>query len=78
MGGIGPGDLVVHEYKRSVGILVEVLVDQKLMRHPFSVPWRYRVLWADGIIGEHDLGTLRRVAVYDRFGKFRSSGAKRG
>jgi len=78
MGGIGPGDLVVHEYKRSVGILVEVLVDQKLMRHPFSVPWRYRVLWADGIIGEHDLGTLRRVAVYDRFGKFGSSGAKRG
>ena len=78
MGGIGPGDLVVHEYKRSVGVLVEVLVDQKLMRHPFSVPWRYRVLWADGIIGEHDLGTLRRVAVYDRFGKFRSSGAKCG
>ena len=78
MGGIGAGDLVVHEYKRSVGILVEVLVDQKLMRHPFSVPWRYRVLWADGIIGEHDMGTLRRVAVYDRFGKFRSSGAKRG
>ena len=78
MGGIGAGDLVVHEYKRSVGILVEVLVDQKLMRHPFSVPWRYQVLWADGIIGEHDLGTLRRVAVYDRFGKFRSSGAKRG
>ena len=68
MGGIGAGDLVVHEYKRSVGILVEVLVDQKLMRHPFSVPWRYRVLWADGIIGEHDLGSLRRVAIYNRWG----------
>ena len=68
MGGIGAGDLVVHEYKRSVGILVEVLVDQKLMRHPFSVPWRYRVLWADGIIGEHDMGSLRRVVVYNRWG----------
>jgi len=78
MGGIGAGDLVVHEYNNSVGILLEVLVDQKLMRHPFSVPWRYRVLWADGIIGEHDMGSLRRVAVYDRFGKFRSSGAKCG
>jgi len=78
MGGIGAGDLVVHEYNTSVGILLEVLVDQKLMRHPFSVPWRYRVLWADGIIGEHDMGSLRRVAVYDRFGKFRSSGAKCG
>jgi hypothetical protein len=69
MGGIGPGDLVIHEYKRSVGILVEVLVDQKLMKNPFSVQWRYRVLWGNGIIKEHDLGTLRRIAVYDRFGK---------
>lgn len=65
MGGIGAGDLVVHEYKRSVGILVEVLVDQKLMRNPFSVPWRYRVLWRNEIIKEHDLRSLRRVAVYD-------------
>ena len=66
MGGIGPGDLVVHEYNNSVGILLEVLVDQKLMRHPFSVPWRYRVLWRNEmIIKEHDLGSLRRVAVYD-------------
>jgi len=65
MGGIGPGDLVVHEYNNSVGILLEVLVDQKLMRNPFSVPWRYRVLWRNDIIKEHDLGSLRRVAVYD-------------
>ena len=71
MGGIGPGDLVIHEYKRSVGILVEVHVDQKLMKNPFSVPWRYRVLWGNGIIKEHDIGTLRRAAVYNRFGKFR-------
>jgi hypothetical protein len=65
MGGIGPGDLVVHEYNNSVGILLEVLVDQKLMRNPFSVPWRYRVLWRNEIIKEHDLRSLRRVAVYD-------------
>ena len=71
MGGIGPGDLVVHEYNKSVGILLEVLVDQKLMKNRFSVPWRYRVLWGNGIIKEHDIGTLRRVAVYNRFGKFR-------
>ena len=71
MGGIGPGDLVIHEYNKSVGILLEVLVDKKLMRNPFSIPWRYRVLWKNGIIKEHDIGTLRRVAVYNRFGKFR-------
>jgi hypothetical protein len=65
MGSMAPGDLVVHEYKKSVGILLEVLIDQKLMKNQFSIPWRYRVLWRDGIIKEHDLGTLRRVVVYD-------------
>jgi hypothetical protein len=69
MGGIGPGDLVIHEYNKSVGILLEVLVDQKLMRNPFSIPWRYRVLWKNGIIKEHCVGSLRRVAVYNRFAK---------
>lgn len=69
MGGIAPGDLVIHEYNRSVGILLEIRVDQKLMKNPFAVPWVYRVLWRDGIIKEHDLGTLRRIAAYDRFGK---------
>ncbi len=63
------GDLVIHEHKGIVGILLEILIDKKLMKNPFSVPWKYRVLWGDGIIKEHDLGTLRRVAVYDRFGK---------
>jgi len=66
---MNPGDLVIHEYKESVGILLEVNVDQRLMKNPFSVPWRYRVLWRDGIIKEHDIGTLRRVAVYNRFGR---------
>lgn len=66
---MNPGDLVIHEYNRSVGILLEVLVDQKLMKNPFAVPWVYRVLWRDGIIKEHDLGTLRRIAVHDRFRK---------
>lgn len=67
MGSMAPGDLVIHEYKESVGILLEVIIDKKLMKNPFAVPWRYRVLWRDGIIKEHDLGTLRRVAVYNRF-----------
>ena len=64
---MNPGDLVIHEYKESVGILLEINVDQKLMKNPFSVPWRYRVLWRDGIIKEHDIGTLRRVAVYKKW-----------
>lgn len=33
-----PGDLVIHEYKNSVGILLEVRVDKKLMKNPFSFP----------------------------------------
>ncbi len=64
---MNPGDLVTHEYNKSVGILLEIRIDQKLMKNPFSVPWRYRVLWRNGIIKEHDIGTLRRVAVYNRF-----------
>lgn len=64
---MNPGDLVVHEYKASVGILLEINVDQKLMKNPFSVPWRYRVLWGNGVIKEHDIGTLRRVAVHKKW-----------
>ena len=64
---MNPGDLVVHEFKNSVGILLEVIVDQKLMKNPFAVPWRYKVMWRNGIIKEHDLGTLRRIVVYNRF-----------
>lgn len=63
---MNPGDLVIHEYNKSVGILLEVRIDQKLMKNPFAVPWVYRVLWGDGIIKEHDMGTLRRVAIYAR------------
>jgi len=61
---MNPGDLVIHEYYKSIGILLEIIIDKKLMKNTFAVPWRYRVLWRDGVIKEHDMGTLRRVAVY--------------
>ena len=67
MRGMGPGDLAVHEYKRSVGILLEIVLDKKLMKNTFAVPWRYRVMWSDGIIKEHESGILRRVAVHNKF-----------
>lgn len=70
---MNPGDLVINEYNDSIGILLEVNVDQKLMKNPFSVPWRYKVMWRNGIIKEHDLGTLRRIVVYNRVDETRRS-----
>jgi len=32
------GDLVLHEFKNTFGILLEIRIDQKLMKHTFSVP----------------------------------------
>jgi hypothetical protein len=60
------GDLVLHEFKNTFGILLEIRIDQKLMKHTFSVPWRYCVLWNNGHISEHDIGTLKRVRIHEQ------------
>ena len=45
-----------------VGVLLEVQVDKKLMKNPFSVPWVYKVAWNDGsITTQHGMGNLRPV-----------------
>ena len=60
-----PGDLVVHSYYDAMlGILLEVREEESLKKHRYSIPWVYRVLWADGTVKEHDMGTLRRIAIH--------------
>ena len=66
---MNPGDLVAkidwdgQLNLRLLGILLEVKIDRKLLKSPYGVPWIYRVAWNDGITKEHEMGTLRRVAV---------------
>jgi hypothetical protein len=61
-----PGDLVVHSYHdEMIGILLEVSDDQRLKKHRFSIPWVYRVLWADASVKEHEMGTLRRIMIHE-------------
>jgi len=56
IGSITCGDLVIHSYGRSqVGVVLGVIGD---------FPWRYRVVWNSGEIGEHETGVLRRVWCY--------------
>ena len=56
IGSITCGDLVKHTYSDSlIGMVVEVRGD---------FPWRYRVVWNSGEIGEHETGVLRRVWCY--------------
>jgi hypothetical protein len=66
---VRPGDLVAkidwdgQLNPRLLGILLEVKIDKKLLKSPYGVPWIYRVHWNDGITKDHEMGTLRRVAV---------------
>jgi hypothetical protein len=66
---VSPGDLVAkidwdgQLNTRLLGILLEVKIDKKLLKSPYGVPWIYRVHWNDGAIKDHEMGTLRRVAV---------------
>ena len=66
---MNPGDLVRkldwngELNPRLLGILLEVRIDKKLLKSPFGVPWIYRVMWNDGRVVEHDMGSLRRVSV---------------
>ena len=66
---MNPGDLVRkldwngELNPRLLGILLEVRIDKKLLKSPFGVPWIYKVVWNDGIIKEHEMGTLRRISV---------------
>ena len=46
-----------------LGILLEVRVVEQKSFDRWAVPWVYRVLWQDGIIAEHEMGTLRRLVV---------------
>ena len=48
---------------RLLGVILEINIDKKLLGNPFGVPWIYRVHWNDGITKDHEMGTLRRVAV---------------
>ncbi|NBZ95401.1 MAG: hypothetical protein EBR40_03055 [Proteobacteria bacterium] len=65
---MNPGDLVrkldwnCELNPRLLGILLEVKIDKKLLKSPFGVPWIYKVVWNDGIIKEHEMGSLRRVS----------------
>jgi hypothetical protein len=47
------------------GIILEVKIDRKLLKSPFGVPWIYRVAWNDGVIKEHEMGTLRRIQLHE-------------
>jgi len=66
---MNPGDLVAkidwdgQLNLRLLGILLEVKIDRKLLKSPYGVPWIYRVAWNDGIIKEHEMGSLRRVSL---------------
>ena len=66
---MNPGDLVRkldwngELNPRLLGILLEVRIDKKLLKSPFGVPWIYKVVWNDGFIKEHEMGTLRRISV---------------
>ena len=60
------GDLVLREVKNTFGIILDVCADQKLMKHTFSIPWRYNVLWNNGHISEHDTRVLRLVRIHDQ------------
>ena len=60
------GDLVLHEFKNTFGILLDISIDQKLMKNTFSIPRRYEVLWNNGHISEHDIGILKRVRIHDQ------------
>ena len=66
---MNPGDLVAkidwdgQLSTRLLGILLEVKIDKKLLKSPYGVPWIYRVAWNDGITKDHEMGSLRRVAV---------------
>jgi len=66
---MSPGDLVAkidwdgRLISQLVGVLLEVKIDRKAWRKLSGNPWNYRVLWNDGIIAEHEVGTLRRVWV---------------
>jgi len=66
---MNPGDLVRkldwngELNPRLLGILLEVRIDKKLLKSPFGVPWIYKVVWNDGIIKEHEMGSLRRISV---------------
>ena len=49
--------------KNNLGIILDVYPDPTKLKSPFGAPWIYRVLWKDGIIKEHEMGSLRRVIV---------------
>lgn len=53
------GELV----KNNLGIILDVYPDRTKLKSAFGTPWIYRVLWKDGIIKEHEMGSLRRVIV---------------
>jgi len=69
VGGLKIGDAVVRVdwnneiVRSSFGIVLGVYPDRTKLKSPFGTPWIYRVLWKDGIIKEHEMGSLRRVIV---------------
>ena len=48
---------------RLFGIILDVYPDPNKLSSPFGAPWIYRVLWNDGVIKEHESGTVRRIIV---------------
>ena len=67
--GMRPGDLVVHrldpDAQPGVGIVLRVDIDQKLLKSPWAVPWKYVVMWHGGVIKEHETGILSRIRVHE-------------
>ena len=66
---MNPGDLVRkidwngELNPRLFGILLEVRIDKELLKTPFGVPWIYKVAWNDGVIKEHEMGSIRRISI---------------
>jgi hypothetical protein len=48
-----------------LGIILHFYPDPTKLKNPFGAPWIYRVLWNDGVMKEHEMGTLRRVFIYE-------------
>lgn len=63
------GDLVVHAFHDDPpgpGVVLEVSIDKNSLRGAFGAPWIYKVMWCNGVVRDHHMGTLRRISVYDR------------
>lgn len=62
-----PGDLLINVFQENYGygILLQIEIDKNLIKNIFSVPWKYTVLWSNGTVSNHEIGSLRRIQIYN-------------